>query len=151
MPRREFVCEVHAPLERVWEFHNKIDSLLLLTPPQLRARILGERPPMQEGALYVIRVLIFGFIPVIMKTRIVVYEPPYGFTDRQEAGPFRRWQHRHRFEALDPNKTRLSDSVEYEVPMGWLGTIADRAFVRRNVEALFAYRHRRTKEILEQT
>ncbi|HLI49794.1 MAG TPA: SRPBCC family protein, partial [Chthonomonas sp.] len=149
MPQLRFVCEINAPLERVWEFHNKVDSLLLLTPPQLRPRILDPRPPMQEGSLYLIRISLFGFLPITMKTRIVEYNPPHSFTDRQEAGPFRRWQHAHRLEALNPNQTRLCDTVEYELPLGGVGAMGERIWVRRRVEELFAYRHRRTKEVLE--
>lgn len=151
MPQRLFVCQINAPLECVWEFHNKVDALLLLTPPLLRPRILGQRPPMQQGALYLIRVYLLGFLPITMKTRIVEYNPPHSFTDRQEAGPFRRWQHIHRFEALSPHQTRLSDLVEYELSLGGLGARVERMVVGRRVEALFAYRHRRTKEILETT
>ncbi|HLI50001.1 MAG TPA: hypothetical protein VKV18_15125, partial [Chthonomonas sp.] len=102
MPQLRFVCEINAPLERVWEFHHKME-----------------------------------------------YNPPHAFTDRQEAGPFRRWQHTHRLEALNPNQTRLCDTVEYELPLGGVGAMGERIWVRRRVEELFAYRHRRTKEVLE--
>jgi len=44
--------------------------------------------------------------------------------------------------------TRILDEVEYELPMGVLGTLGNALFVRRQMEATFAYRQRRLEEIL---
>lgn len=148
MPLCEFACEVEAPLERVWTFHNEASSLLLLTSPAKQAHFVGECPPMGLGALYRLRVVQFGFLPLQMSTRIVEYTPPWGFVDQQEKGPFGYWRHAHRFERMGSGRTRLYDRVEYEMPLGALGSLVDRLLVRRDIEQLFAYRHRRTRELL---
>ena len=59
--------------------------------------------------------------------------------------PFKRWRHEHRFDPRDGGST-LTDTVEYELPFGPFGAIADRLFVRRDLEAMFAHRHRVTQE-----
>jgi ligand-binding SRPBCC domain-containing protein len=61
-------------------------------------------------------------------------------------GPFRRWHHTHRFQAVDGG-TRLTDRVEYQLPLGraaGLSWIAWPGFA-----AVFASRHRRTRRHLE--
>ena len=65
------------------------------------------------------------------------------FSDRQVAGPFAAWEHRHRFEPLDNGTTTLIDDVRYELPGGWIALPA-RPFARRELERLFAYRQRVT-------
>ncbi len=58
---------------------------------------------------------------------------------REAEGPYRRWHHRHEF--LDvPGGTEAPDIVDYEMPLGPLGTSAHRLFVRRSVEQIFDYR-----------
>jgi ligand-binding SRPBCC domain-containing protein len=44
--------------------------------------------------------------------------------------------------------TLISDDVEYGVPFGPLGAVANAVFVRRQMEATFAYRQKRLEEIL---
>jgi len=71
-----------------------------------------------------------------------------GFTDRQLAGPFRAWRHRHTFVALDDATTEVVDEVEASLrthpvwlPVGlgmWLG-----------LPFLFAFRAGRTRRLLE--
>jgi len=62
-------------------------------------------------------------------------------------GPFEHWAHTHRFVA-DGEETVLTDSVEYELPLGALGrALGPLAVV--GFEPMFRYRHRRTKALLE--
>lgn len=64
--------------------------------------------------------------------------------DEMVEGPFPRWDHTHRFHAADGG-TVVTDRVEYRLPavpgplsaLGWPG-----------LEAIFAYRHRRTRRLL---
>jgi ligand-binding SRPBCC domain-containing protein len=48
-----------------------------------------------------------------------------------------------------PGGTKLTDVVEYQLPLGWLGRLANAIVVRRQIESMFSYRQRRTKELLE--
>ena len=63
------------------------------------------------------------------------------FADEQESGPFKSWRHEHTFTGIDEDSTRLTDRVTYTDRFGPLGRLADRLFVRRQVEAMFRHRH----------
>ena len=52
-------------------------------------------------------------------------------------------------EELSATRTRLTDTVSYEAGPGAIGRIADALFVRRQIDAMFAYRHQVTRELLE--
>jgi len=46
---------------------------------------------------------------------------------KQIEGPFKKWQITNEFEALNDNLTRITMSVDYEMPFGPLGAILDKA------------------------
>lgn len=77
------------------------------------------------------------------------------FCDRQVEGPFRYWRQCHRVqewqqEATGEHGTLLIDTVEYELPFGRIGHIANRLAVRGMLRDLFDHRHRRTEELLRE-
>ncbi len=151
MPILTYTCEIEAPLQRVWEFHNNVESLFILTPPDKHAKLVGAAEPMRAGVVYHIKVRQFGIIPIEMHSQITVYSPPDGFEDVQAKGPFAAWKHEHRFIALSDTRTRLVDTVTYSVPLGFLGRIADALFVHRDLDKMFAYRHKVTRQMLEKS
>jgi ligand-binding SRPBCC domain-containing protein len=71
-------------------------------------------------------------------TRIARWNPPAEFVDEQLHGPYKTWVHTHRFIPI-PGGTAIEDDVEYELPLGWLGTLA-LPLVRRQLARIFAYR-----------
>jgi ligand-binding SRPBCC domain-containing protein len=150
MPRLEFSAEIEAPLETVWAFHDTVESMPKITPPQTKVRIEGKPGPMAKGVRFtlVIRQPPI-FFPLRWETIITEYEPPYRFVDEQGKGPFAFWRHEHIFERAPGNRTLLRDVVTYVPPFGLLGNIADTLFIRRQLNAMFAYRHAQTRLRLE--
>lgn len=84
-----------------------------------------------------------------LTSRITAFEPPRFFADEMVRGAFRSFRHEHRFEALGPERTRITDVFEFRAPLGLLGRIAERlvltGYMRRQLEV----RNRVLKEILE--
>ncbi len=69
--------------------------------------------------------------------------------DEQGKGPFAYWHHEHKFEAISPTQTRITDTINYTPPFWILGQIADALFIRRQLSAMFAYRYQQTRKALE--
>jgi ligand-binding SRPBCC domain-containing protein len=61
------------------------------------------------------------------------------FVDEMVRGPNRSWHHLHRFEVVGRG-TEIHDIVTYRLPFGPLGRLVHRAFVRRQLDAIFDYR-----------
>ena len=74
------------------------------------------------------------------RTRIEAWEPPHRFVDVQLSGPYSLWEHTHEFEADGEEATLIRDRVRYALPLGPLGELAHRLFVRRDVERIFDFR-----------
>ncbi len=140
---------VPIPLADTFAFFARPENLARITPPWLGFRMRTAEPvTMAEGLLldYIIRVL---GIPLRWRSRIIEYNPPHGFRDVQVIGPYRRWDHRHRFWA-ETDGTVVEDRVEYALPFGLLGRLAHGLFVRRQLAAIFDYRHRQIEVLLAQ-
>lgn len=137
---------IRRPLEEVFAFFADATQLENITPPWLYFRILTPRP-IEMHTDTIIRYLIrWRGLPLPWRTRILLWRPPCMFIDVQEAGPYRVWHHTHRFEPV-PEGTRITDTVRYAPPLGPLGGIMHALWIRRDVEAIFDYRHQRIAEI----
>ena len=53
---------------------------------------------------------------------------------KQFEGPFKRWQITNEFKALGENLTRVTMTVDYEMPFGPLGSILDKAKFAKSAE-----------------
>ncbi len=144
MPRLEHRLDLPGVTrERLWAFHLDPRALVRLTPPGKRLVVVSFPERMGEGARVVLRVRQMG-VPLTWVSRIEEWDEPNGFADVQESGPFRAWRHRHLFE-----DGRLTDRVEYEVPLARLGGgLVDRLLIRPDLDAMFAHRHAVTREAL---
>jgi ligand-binding SRPBCC domain-containing protein len=124
----------------VFAFFADAFNLEAITPPWLRFGVVTPGPiHMAAGTLIEYRLRLHG-VPVRWLTRIETWEPGRRFTDVQVRGPYRAWHHTHSFER-HADGTLVRDTVRYELPLGPLGRIAHAAFVRRDLERIFDFRH----------
>jgi ligand-binding SRPBCC domain-containing protein len=127
------------PPERAFEFFSDARNLEAITPPWLGFRVITAGPiEMGDGTLIEYRLRLHR-VPVRWLTRIVSWDPPQRFEDVQVRGPYRHWHHTHSFKPAGGG-TLMRDEVDYEVPYGPLGRLAETLFVRRDLERIFDYR-----------
>jgi len=133
--------------EEVFAFFTDAANLARLTPAFVGFRLLTPLPlPFVPGTLLDYRLRLFG-VPVRWQSRIALVEAPERFVDVQVRGPYRSWQHEHRFAAVTGG-TEVIDRVDYAMPLGPLGTLAHALFVRRTLASIFAYRRERLADLL---
>ena len=137
---------IPRPREEVFSFFADAGNLERITPGFLFFHILTPRPiDMKVGTLIDYRLRLFG-VPFHWQTLIEAFDPVSSFTDIQITGPYRRWHHRHDF--IDASGgTTMRDRVEYELPLGPMGTIARSLFVRRALDRIFDHRNATITEI----
>jgi hypothetical protein len=131
---------VPVPAERAFGFYADAVNLEPMTPPWLHFRVTTPGPiAMGAGALLEYRLRLHGF-SIRWQTRIETWEPPLRFSDTRVRGPFSLWEHTHLFEQDGDTVTVIHDRVRYAIPLGPLGGLARRLFVRRDLERIFDYR-----------
>ncbi len=80
---------------------------------------------------------------------MTVWEPEHHFVDEQREGPFKKWMHTHRFEALADGGTRVTDRIDFETPGGLLGFVVTAAAVERELKWIFEYRRQKLVQLLD--
>jgi ligand-binding SRPBCC domain-containing protein len=133
---------VELPPERAFELYGDARNLEAITPPWLGFEVTTPAPPeMRAGTLIDYRLKLHR-VPVRWRTEIEVWEPPRRFVDVQVSGPYSLWEHTHEFEPVGEGAVLIHDRVRYALPLGPLGRLAHRLFVRRDLERIFDYRRR---------
>lgn len=124
------------PIEEVFAFFSNPANLDSITPPWLNFCMTTPGPiAMREGAVLDYKLRVRGF-PIRWRSKITAWEPPHRFVDEQIRGPYRLWNHEHKFEARNEG-TLVVDHVHYAVPFDRL---LHKLVVRPDVERIFAYR-----------
>ena len=143
------IRQAHVPAsqEEVFAFFGDPRNLEILTPPWLQFRITSPEPiAMRVGARIDYRLKVRG-IPLSWTSEITVWDPPHRFVDVQIRGPYRKWEHEHRFRAV-PGGTQIVDEVAYRVPGG---SLVQRFLVGPDVERIFDFRAQELKRIFGET
>lgn len=139
---------VRCPLETVFDFFNRPKNLPKLSPDTMPVEVVSAPEVLAAESTIKIRVRQWG-IPQTIEARIVRYEPPQCFADEQIKGPFAKWRHTHRFEAVDSESTRVIDVVEFEPPSGLLAMLLTEKRIREQLEEVFEERRTRLRALLE--
>ncbi|MGW7684037.1 TIGR01777 family oxidoreductase [Kribbella sp. NPDC054772] len=124
---------VDFPRDEVYGWHGRPGAIVRLTPPWMPVRIEQEADSLSDG------VAVLGF-PLGLRwvARHGGAEAPERFVDELDSAPLRwvvRWRHTHEFEALGPDRTRITDRIDSNVP-GLL------------LKSMLAYRHRQLADDL---
>lgn len=139
MPVFDYSFTIQAPLEAVAAFYGRPSALRRVTPPPAFVQFHHVEPVMREGAISDFT-LWFGPIPTRWTVAHRHVEALQGFTDSQQRGPLKRWEHTHRFISEGENRTRVSDHIEYEHVEGLRGVLTRVVFSRLALWSVFTYR-----------
>jgi ligand-binding SRPBCC domain-containing protein len=150
MPLFERSCVVRAPIADVFAFHLDTRNAARISPRTMPVVDVRGSFPLAQGdeVEIVVRLWPTPFRQTWHVQAKRVVEPTL-VTDRMLAGPFPSWVHQHRFEDLGDGSTRLTDHVDYRLPLGLLGAAADALLVRRMLARTFRHRQSKTRELLE--
>ena len=133
--------QLNCDLQTAWDFFSSPMNLPKITPKDMAFTVLSEQKTNKifEGMIIDYTVSPLLGIPLKWKTRITSVIPNKSFTDFQEKGPYKLWNHHHEF---IPNEKGvfMIDKVDYELPFGVLGNIAHALFVKKKLEKIFNYR-----------
>lgn len=138
---------IHAPLEAVWAFHERPDAIERLTPPWQPVEVVSRTGSLEIGAR--VEFLIpAGPFKVRWIARHTGYDRLHYFVDEQISGPFRHWVHTHRF-AREGEGTRLTDAIEFALPVPPLGDFFGGWIAKQQLRKMFRYRHEVTRRACE--
>jgi ligand-binding SRPBCC domain-containing protein len=83
-------------------------------------------------------------------SRITAFDRPRHFRDEMQRGAFRSFVHDHYFVA-ERGGTKMTDVLVFSAPLGILGLLAEKLFLRRYMERLLMTRNEALRAALEGT
>ncbi len=124
---------------------TELVGLKLVPPPGTEDELTERTALAGVGSEIVTSFRLLPFLPFRARWTALIteFEWNHHFADVQKQGPFRSFHHRHELREETRNQVRgtvVRDVIEYDVGFGWLGELAQRLVVRRQLEGTFAYR-----------
>lgn len=138
---------VNKDKETAFDFFSQAENLEVITPPWLNFKITHKSDAnLKEGSVIDYKLKIKG-VPISWKTLISKWSAPDYFIDIQLKGPYSKWEHTHRFISIN-NGTLLIDEIIYKAPLGLIGYIVNELMIAKDVAAIFKYRNKQIKKLL---
>jgi ligand-binding SRPBCC domain-containing protein len=136
-------------LDEAWDFFSSPANLKQITPSHMGFDITsgyaaGDK--MHEGMIITYKVKPVLGIPLNWMTEITHIHDKVYFVDEQRFGPYDLWHHQHWFKAIDGG-VEMQDIVNYKIPFGFLGDIANSIFVRKQLKGIFDYRFNKLEQM----
>ncbi|MCL1034035.1 SRPBCC family protein [Elizabethkingia anophelis] len=134
--------QLNCNIEEVWDFFSSPLNLSKITPKDMKFTVLSD---LKNTAIYEgmeINYLVSPVLGIPLKWKTMITQVNYqkSFTDLQAKGPYRYWNHYHEFIENDKG-VLMKDSVDYELPFGFLGKLAHSLFVHKSLKSIFEFRY----------
>lgn len=130
---------INAPRFDVWNYMTAPDKIGEQLKPEVIVKWQNPGVPLAPNSEFLFLMSRYGIeqpIRFIIDRLVLGHSLNY----RQVSGLFYRYSHSMRFEDHGQGETLVTDLIEYEIPFGLLGKIADDFIIRRNLKKLMEHR-----------
>jgi ligand-binding SRPBCC domain-containing protein len=140
--------KVNYSIDEVWNFYTDINHLEIVTPPNLKLKIIetSDRQIVEglrmtvSGRLALYNSKWYSKISLVDKSK-------HKYIDEMVKGPFKKWKHVHLFSEIGKNQTVVTDKIEFELPFFFLGKLME-GYVENSLKKIFEYRKIQTMKNL---
>ena len=144
------VQTLNTTIDKAWRFFSRPENLSLITPAYMNFKILhrsGDEKLFAGQNIHYTVCVLPGW-PVHWLTEITHVDELHSFIDEQRKGPYKLWRHQHHFKEV-PEGIEMTDEVNYAIPFGFIGRLANDVFVESRVNAIFDYRFKALEELFK--
>lgn len=134
---------IKADISQVWDFVSSPLNLKVITPEYMGFKVTNQ---IGDQKMYPGMIITYKVSPVLgikmnWVTEITHVKDFEYFVDEQRIGPYAMWHHEHIFQNTDEG-VLMTDIVSYQPPLGFIGAIANKLFIARQLKGIFSYRHK---------
>ncbi len=139
--RLEKTQQLNCSIDTAWRFFSSPNNLEKISPKEMKFRILSDVDNIEifEGMIIDYKVSPLFNISLKWQTKITQVDYLRSFTDFQQKGPYKMWNHFHEF-IENEEGVLMKDTVDYQLPLGYLGTMMHSLVVKRKLEHIFDFR-----------
>lgn len=135
--------KLNISINEAWNFLSSPKNLKDITPEYMRFDIIsGDDKKMFPGQIIEYILTPVFNIPFKWVTEITHVKQKKYFVDEQRFGPYSFWHHKHFIKEVEGGVI-MEDIVHYKLPLGIIGRLAHRLFVRNKVEEIFSFRRKK--------
>lgn len=146
--RLTFKQNIPSDINTIWEFISSPKNLKLITPPHMGFNIVSEldSDKMYPGQIIAYKVSPVAGIKMNWVTEITHVKDHEYFVDEQRFGPYSLWHHKHFIKPIKGG-VEMVDIIDYKIPFGFLGDIANSILVKKQLQQIFDYRFKKVEEL----
>jgi len=134
-------------INEAWDFLSDPNNLKKITPDYMGFNILQkEDTKMYAGQIIQYIVTPILGIPTKWVTEITHVKDKSYFVDEQRFGPYSLWHHKHFIKEVDGGIEML-DIIDYKIPLGFIGRLANPILVKPKLNEIFNYRKKKLVEL----
>jgi ligand-binding SRPBCC domain-containing protein len=140
----KFEQHLPIPLAETWKFFSSPFNLPKITPPQMGFVVTSdydEDAVMYPGMIITYKITPLFGIKVNWMTEITHVKELEYFVDEQRSGPYALWHHQHHFKEVKGG-VLMTDKLNYAIPYGIIGQLANKLLVETQIKNIFAYREK---------
>ena len=129
-------------LDKAWDFFSSPLNLVKITPAKMNFTVTSdykEGTKMYPGMIITYKISPLLGIKMNWMTEITHVKDKEYFVDEQRFGPYALWHHQHHFKQVDGG-ILMTDIVNYAIPYGFIGRIANSLIVKEQLKQVFAFR-----------
>ncbi|MEF3255542.1 MAG: TIGR01777 family oxidoreductase [Deferribacterales bacterium] len=139
---------IDSNVEKLFLWHQNKGVIKRLIPPWEDVEVLKEPDNLiNSEAIMLVRPL--PFLTFRWHAKHLDFIPYKQFKDIQLTGPFRKWEHTHKFIEIEQNRSKLIDEIEYEPMFKPISNIFTAEMITKRLHSTFNYRHTITKNDLK--
>ncbi len=145
----KFEQKLPISLEQAWDFFSSPLNLAKITPDHMGFIITSdfkEGQKMYPGMIITYKVSPLLGIKLNWMTEITHVQDGKYFVDEQRFGPYALWHHQHHFEEIKGG-VHMTDIINYAIPYGFIGRIANTILVEKEVRGIFDYREKKVEDL----
>ena len=133
---------IPTTLDKAWDFFTSPLNLAKITPPDMNFVVTSEYE--ESDKVYPGMIITYFISPLFgiklrWMTEITHLKGKEYFVDEQRFGPYALWHHQHHFKQVEGG-IMMRDIVNYAIPFGFLGRMANTLFVKKKLKEVFSFR-----------
>ena len=133
---------IPTTLDKAWVFFTSPLNLAKITPPDMNFVVTSEYK--ESDKVYPGMIITYFISPLFgiklrWMTEITHLNEKEYFVDEQRFGPYALWHHQHHFKQVEGG-IMMTDIVNYAIPFGVLGRMANTLFVKKKLKEVFSFR-----------
>jgi len=149
MPRIELITYINSSKETVFDLSRSVELHKISTQNTKEEVVAGKMTGLiglDESVTW--RAKHLGFYQELT-SKITEYKYPEYFVDEMQKGTFKSFRHEHYFIEEFENKVKMIDVFDYVSPLGLLGSLIDKIFLKKYMIKLLVERNKVIKEFAE--